>query len=325
VLATLGVLLAAGCGSSAPKPLAKIGAGLSGPKGSVATVYAKGLTSVSALALDKKGRLWVTTSAATKHKHDGVYLVAKPGAKPVKVIKALKGPLGLTWAGDALYVTSMGRVDRFTGLTGTRFAHRKRILREPSGHGWNNGILRTSDGRLVMSISSACDHCKPKSMWSASILSFQPDGSDVRVYARNVRAGFGLAIRPDTGGLLVSMNQRDDLGAKTPGDWLAAVREGQDWGFPDCYGQGGEVCSGVPEPLAVLDKHAAAGGVAISGTSALVAEWALGKVLRVALDGSGKPQPLLTGLKHPLALLALPGGDVLVGDWGTGIVYRVKL
>jgi glucose/arabinose dehydrogenase len=316
-------VLLAGCGSSASKPLAKIGQGLSGPKGAAAAVYAKGLKNVSALALDSQGRLWATTSAATKHKHDGVYLVAKPGAKPVKVIKGLKGPLGLVWVKDALYVTSIGRVDRFTKLKGTHFAQRKRILHEPSGHGWNNGIVHTSDGRLVMSIASSCDHCKPKSKWSASILSFAPDGSDVQVFARNIRAGFGLAIRPDTGGLLVSMNQRDDLGTKTPGDWLAAVRDGQDWGFPDCYGQGGSACTGVPEPLAVLDKHAAAGGVAISGSSALVAEWELGKVMRVALDGSGKPQPFVTGLKHPLAVLATGAGAVLVGDWETGTIYRV--
>ena len=59
------------------------------------------------------------------------------------------------------------------------------------------------------------------------------------------------------------MNQRDDLGAKTPGDWLALVRQGQDWGFPGCYGQGGAACAGVPKPVAVLDPHAAAGGVAV--------------------------------------------------------------
>ena len=53
------------------------------------------------------------------------------------------------------------------------------------------------------------------------------------------------------------MNQRDDLGSKTPGDWLAVVREGQDWGFPGCWGQGGKACEGVPEPAAVLDAHAA--------------------------------------------------------------------
>ena len=87
------------------------------------------------------------------------------------------------------------------------------------------------------------------------------------------------------------MNQRDDLGARTPGDWLAFVKQGENWGFPACYGQGGAVCKGVPAPVGVLDPHAAAGGVAIltgqlAGryrSSALVAEWEDGKVLRVAL------------------------------------------
>ena len=37
--------------------------------------------------------------------------------------------------------------------------------------------------------------------------------------------------------LLVTMNQRDDLGDQTPGDVLAVVQVGQAWGFPDCYGE----------------------------------------------------------------------------------------
>ncbi|HEY8765861.1 MAG TPA: hypothetical protein VIP09_01140 [Dehalococcoidia bacterium] len=55
----------------------------------------------------------------------------------------------------------------------------------------------------------------------------------------------------------MTMNQRDDLGDATPGDWLAVVQQGQEWGFPDCYGQGGDACTGVPAPIAALDKHAA--------------------------------------------------------------------
>ena len=85
------------------------------------------------------------------------------------------------------------------------------------------------------------------------------------------------------------MNQRDDLGEATPGDWLAVVRSGQDWGFPDCYGQGGSACDGVPTPVAELDEHAAVSGVAIVtgqlgatvGHAALVAEWSTGTVMQV--------------------------------------------
>jgi glucose/arabinose dehydrogenase len=93
---------------------------------------------------------------------------------------------------------------------------------------------------------------------------------------------------------------------------------------------------GVPSPLAVLDPHAAVSGVAIvtdglgpsMSSSALVAEWATGVVLRVALTHQGSSytgvvEPFLTGLVKPVPVATAPDGAVLVGDWGTGTIYRV--
>jgi glucose/arabinose dehydrogenase len=167
-------------------------------------------------------------------------------------------------------------------------------------------------------------------------VSFRPTGRDVRIYAKGIRAGFGLAFYPGTNDLLVSMNQRDDLGPRTPGDWLSRVRQGQNWRFPECYGQGGSACTGVPKPIAVLDKHAAAGGVAVVtgqlgatvGTAALVAEWQSGRVMRVPLPNTGSNKnsvaaPFLTGITNPLALVSARDGAVLVGDWRSGKIYRI--
>jgi glucose/arabinose dehydrogenase len=335
------LLLGALCGfaatADASARLVSIGAGLKGPTGLRASVYASGLAHVSAFALDGQGRLWVTTSAATGHGADGVYLIPKAGAKPVRVISGLQGPLGLVWHSGTLYVASIGRVDAFSRLSGTHFASRRKILSEPAGHGWNQNLVLAPNGRLIMSIASACDHCTTTSRWSASIISFDVDGSHVRTYAARVRAAFGLALYPGTSTLLASMNQRDDLGARTPGDALAVVPAGSDWRFPACYGQGTSVCSGVPPVLASLGKHAAAGGVAIAtgqlgasvGTAALVPEWELGTVQRVALTGSGSrldgatPSTILSGFTNPLPALATTSGSLYVGDWATGRIYRI--
>jgi glucose/arabinose dehydrogenase len=325
----LGGLALAGCGTAKPQAasdpaLVPIGAGLHGPSGVAATVYATSLPTASAFAIDARGRLWVATSAASDHRSDAVWMVARAGARPVKVISGVRGPLGLVWHRGRLYVASLGRVDAYSGLHGTRFAKRTTILAEPSGHGWNNGIVAAPDGRLVMGISSACDHCASTSKWSATIVSFRPDGSRARVYATGIRAPFGLAFVPGTSDLLVSMNQRDDLGARTPGDWLATVSAGDDWRFPACYGQGGPACADVPQPLAVLDRHAAAGGVAVLEHAALVAEWQTGRVLRVPLAGSTpNATPFLTGVRNPLALATTRDGALLVGDWGSGRIYRI--
>jgi glucose/arabinose dehydrogenase len=249
------------------------------------------------------------------------------------------------WVDDTLYVSSSGRVDAYTGFDGRAFATHRTVLTLPAGVGETNGIIGAPDGRLLLGISSPSDHTAPTSPYSAAIVSFRPDGSDLQVYAGGIRAPIGLTFYPGTSDLFVTMNQRDDLGDATPGDWLAQVQQGQAWGFPDCYGQGGAVCDGVPQPVAELDQHAAVSGVAMVtgeagstagssvgstiGTSALVAEWSQGAVRRVALtrDGStyaGTTHPFLTGLTNPVPLLTRPDGTVLVGDWTTGTIYLIS-
>lgn len=343
------LLVLAGCGSGITPSttaatsttghkaaLVAIGAGLDGPAGLKATVYAKGPATTAAFAFDRQGRLWLTAAGLETHPRDGVYLIAKPGAAALKVISGLSDPLGLSWRGGTLYVASLGRVDAFAGFDGRRFNEHKEILDGPVAGGENNLLVSAPDGRLTMGVTATCDHCTPKSKWSGAIVSFRPDGSDLRLFARSIRAPVGLAYYPGTSDLLVTMNQRDDLGARTPGDWLAQVKEGEDWGFPDCYGQGGAACAGVPAPIAQLDKHAAVGGLAIVtgqlgpavGTSAVVAEWQTGRVQAVALTKTGSTykgsvSPLLTGIHNPLAV-ALAGEDsLLIGDWSTGTIYRI--
>ncbi|MHB8240897.1 MAG: PQQ-dependent sugar dehydrogenase [Solirubrobacteraceae bacterium] len=324
-------------GSAAKTALVAIGAGLRGPAGLKASVYAQGPATTSAFAVDGNGRLWLTAAGLEAHAHDGVYVVAKGGARARKVVSGLKDPLGIVWDAGRLYVASVGRVDEYDGFDGVRFAEHREILRGPVAGGENNLLAVAPNGRLVMGVTATCDHCKAASAYSGSIVSFKANGSDLRIYASAIRAPVGLAFVPGTSDLLAGMNQRDDLGASTPGDWLALVREGESWGFPGCYGQGGAACSGVPQPTAVLDKHAAVGAIAVvsgrlaggAGTSALVAEWSTSKVQRVSLVKSGSSyegsvSSFLTGVRNPLAMVLAADGSLLVGDWATGTIYRVS-
>jgi glucose/arabinose dehydrogenase len=324
-------------GSTSEAALVDIGAGLQGPAGLSATVYAQGVPKASAFAFDSEGRLWAASADYSDSGADGVYLVASAGATPIKVISGVHTPLGLLWLDGSLYVSEKGGVEAYGGLDGTSFARHATIVTLPSGTGEVNGIARAPDGRIWMGISAASDHAIGDSAYSAAVVSFLPDGSDLEVEASALRAPIGLAFYPGTSTLFVTMNQRDDLGAATPGDWLAIVSGGQRWGFPDCYGQGGAVCDGVPQPTAVLDTHAAVSGIAIVtgqlgsvvGTAAIVAEWAVGKLQRVVLEkvGStykGTVTPFLTGMKNPVAVALSSAGALFVSDWSTGIVYRIQ-
>ncbi len=317
--------------------LTDIGSGLQGPSGLHASVFATGLTHASAMAFDPTGRLWVATADYTDTGQDTVSVVNAARTAPVTVLRGQHTPLGLLWNGDTLYVSSNERVDAYTGFDGNAFASQRTVVTFPSGVGELNGLAMAPDSRIVLGISAPCDHCVPSSPFSGSVVSFLPDGSDLRVDASAIRAPIGLAYFPGTAHLYVSMNQRDDLGDQTPGDWLSIVQQGQSWGFPDCYGQGGSACAGKPGPVAVLDPHAAVSGVAIvtgqlgtaTGTSALVAEWSTGKVRRVGLapDGASAtqstPDTFLTGIQNPFGLVIGPDQALYAGDWATGTVYRM--
>jgi glucose/arabinose dehydrogenase len=343
------VLLLAGCGGGGAtgSQLVAIGEGLLGPAGLTAGVYATGLEHAAAFAFDEDGRLWVATAAFEDAGDDGVYVVAGEGSDPVQVLADVHTPLGLLWLDGELYVASRERVDAFGGFDGAAFVTSRQVLSLPEGVGEVNGLAVSPGGRLALGISAPCDSCDPGDDLSGVVVTFAPDGTDLTVLASSIRAPVGLAYFPGTDDLFVTMNQRDDLGDSTPGDWLAVVRDGQDWGFPDCYGQGGAACDGVPEPVAELDEHAAVSGLALLagqtvtaemvdavGTAAVVAEWATGAVVLVELqvvDGgdatrsyTGTVHPFLEGLRNPVAVAATPGGALVVGDWTTGVVYVVR-
>jgi glucose/arabinose dehydrogenase len=326
-------------GSETPTGLTDIGAGLQGRSGLAAAVYATGLKNVSAFAFDSAGRLWVATAAYEDDSGDGIYVVAPSGSTPREVVSDVRTPLGLLWLDNTLFVAGQGGVTAYGGFDGASFRTTRKVLSLPSDVGEVNELAIVPDGRLWLGVSSPCDDCVPTSSVSAAVLSILPDGSGLAVEASGIRAPVGLAFDSATGLLYVTMNQRDDLGENTPGDWLATVSSGQNWGFPGCYGQGGPPCAGTPSPVAVLDPHAAVAGVVIVdgelgtdiGHAALVAEWSLGKVQLVRLDGvssggtaSAAVEPFLTGVTSPVAVALGPDDAVYVGDWATGTIYRIS-
>jgi len=319
-----------------PSTLVSIGEGVQGPAGLAATAYAKGLANAAGFAFDRAGQLWVATAASPNKGTDGVFLVKAAGATPLEIITDIQTPMGLLWIGDTLYVASIGRVDAFSGFNGTAFATTKEVVALLDGVGMGSGLLLAADGRILLGLSAPCDSCTPSSQYSASIVSFKADGSDLKVDASGIRAPIGLAYYPGTTDLFVTMNQRDDLGDATPGDWLGLVTNGQNWGFPACYGQASAECATKPKPVAALDPHAAVSGLAIVtgqlgpnvGTGAAVAEWAKGKVQLVALQKQGSAytaavEPFLTGIQKPVAVQLAPDGALVVGDWATGTIFRI--
>jgi hypothetical protein len=79
--------------------LVAIGAGLTGPAGLAATVYAAGPADVSALASTIAPRRGSPTAAHSDGGTDGIYLVAGAGAT-TEIVPGLHTVLGLVWYRD---------------------------------------------------------------------------------------------------------------------------------------------------------------------------------------------------------------------------------
>src|SRR5580692_11498471 len=131
----------------------------------------------------------------------------------------------------------------------------------PATHHWTRDILFTPDGkRLLLTIASGSNAALDMFPWPlvpggidgwnkthplgaawdseegrANILSFNPDGTDKKVYATGIRNPAGITIQPATGQLWAVVNERDGLGDNTPFDYATHVQEGSFYGWPWFY------------------------------------------------------------------------------------------
>src|SRR4051812_29458455 len=290
------------------------------PAGYHATVWSRGLEHPTAMAFGPDGRLYVTEDVGN------VVVAAKGSARPAPFAGGLRTPLGLVWKGSTLYVDEQGRMEAF-GLHGGRRAVVRNL---PYGRHQQDAIVAAGDGRLYFGSGSTCDACKEKSRLSATILSVLPSGKGLRVVARGLRNPYGLVADPRTGRLYASVNGQDELGPNEPAETVVAVRQGADYGWPRCRASWAAKrlsgsCAGVTPPIAYLQPHSSADGIAYWNGSLYVAEWgeylshAHGRrVVRFTLSPSGKAgqgTTFLTGLPHPLALTPAAHRSLLLADW----------
>ena len=282
--------------------------------------YARGLERPTAFAWSPGGKLYAT-------QENGQVVVVRPGGAPDVVARGFKVPLGLTFVGNTLYVSAQGALWRVSG------GGRRAIVRGlPFGRHQQDNVVYTR-GRLYFGSGSTCDVCRERSRLSATVLSVRPDGTDLRVEARGLRNPYGLVVGPDER-VYVTVNGQDNLGDREPAESVVVLRRGANFGWPTCWASfhrhrlSGS-CTGVTKPLAYLEPHSSADGIAYWRDALFVTEWgqylshAHGrKVVRVGLDG--RASVFATGFVHPLAI-AEHDNELYVGDYSTGVVHRITL
>jgi len=305
------------------------GLGLRVPPGFRVSVVARGLTHPTDLARGPGGKLFATEDVGR--------LVVIRGGRPHLVASGLRVPLGLAFSGSTAFVSETGRLERLR-LAGSRVVSRRVLVSGlPFGlHQQDNVVIR--GGRLYFGSGSTCDACTESDPRSAAILSVREDGRDLRVVAHGLRNPYGLALQPGTHRLFVSVNGRDTLGAHEPAEMVVRIHPGARYGWPGCWPSWrarrlAGSCGGVSKPVAYLQPHSSADGIAFWHDALYVAEWGQylssqdgRRVVRIELGRNGTAKKITTfadRFDHPLALLPTDRG-LLVADWGRGVVYRIS-
>ena len=288
------------------------------------------------LAFDDQGSMWVLSGSRGAQDADGVWYVPR-GERSRHVAKDLTAALGLTWAGNRLYVSHVtsarnGRVTVLEEFTGSTFERRRTAVDGIRvGENSMGSIVQGPDGRLFVKAGSVTAMGRP----AGRVLSFAPGDHRPKVEATGLNSEYGLAFAGQR--LVVTDTGRNDLGPFRPDEEVNAFDPSGpvvDFGFPGCYGQGGRACAGTREPLASLPPHAASAGIAIAGEVAYVAQNGSAfeenptgsDVVRVDLRTGRHSVLWRSPVAHdPLGAAIGPDGDLYVTLYVSGRVVRFDL
>lgn len=215
------------------------------PSGFGISIFAKQLKEPRVLATDPNGTLIVSVPASGK-------VVALPDAdgngvadRQVTVVAGLNHPHGFAFrcpsgqtAPCTLYVAETNAVATYDYDAATFAAtNRRKIIDLPAGGVHITRTLLFHDDKLLIAVGSTCNVCRETNEQRAKILVANPDGSDLKEYAKGLRNAVFMVEHPATKNVWATEMGRDLLGDDTPPDEINVIEEGKNYGWPTCYGK----------------------------------------------------------------------------------------
>ena len=236
---------------------------------------------------------------------------------------------------NRVYVADRGRITVAEDFDGDGVADDIRLIITglPAGRHQADGLEFGPDGLLYITNGSTCDECVETDERAATIMTVNPDGSGLAVYATGLRNPYDIAF--DSQGRLWATDNGSD-GIDEPFcetiDELNLIEQGADYGWPyapDCD----PLLSGTP-PVASLGLHTGSTGIDAYDGIQFPAEY-VGDLF-LTLWGSfafppefaaelyrytpGNDEIVLfgSGFVHPIDVLMAHDGSLFVLDYGLG-------
>ncbi len=259
--------------------------------------------------------------------------------------------LGMAFNQGSLYIARQGSIIRLQDTDGdNRRDISEEIVsglphQEYSNHS-NNGITFGPDGLLYLTVGSTSDHGPEESPIAGSVMTVNPDGTDLTVYANGFRNPFDLSFCSD-GRLFATDNGPDqpkDTLLYRPPDELNLIQKGKNYGYPNFFGYPAPWSDTEP-PVSIFPMSATATGITCyegemfpeeyrgnlfvtQWGSMVIPEQTGHKLVRIELQQKGD---YLTGTVHdfadlwrPLDVVVYTDGSLLVLDFDSAKLYRIK-
>jgi len=304
------------------------------------TIYAQGtIDNPTAIAFGEDGKLYIADIAGT------LWVAQQGDGEAIESITRWADGfdllVGLAWHEGELYAASSGKIEALRDTNGDGVADERRLVVDglPSmvfrPHS-NNGLAFGRDGRLYFGVGSTTNGQVEQHPLAAAILSVEPDGSDLQVYARGLGNSFDVAFNRD-GELFAGDNGPSAVDGVEPPDEFNHIVKGEHYGFPYFFGDPPSD-GGTRGALVSFPPHSVPTGVTFyTGNtypaeftdSAFVTLWQRGEIQRVEVartatgDYLSRTTEFARGFLYPIDVVTGPDGNLYVADFGTSAIYRI--
>lgn len=216
------------------------------PEGYRLSIAAEGLKRLRFLAKCPDGRLFATDMYDRSDNHKGRILIldnwndsTKKFEKTTVFLEGLHNPNQVAFYKNFIYVAETDRLSRYIYKQGENKPSDTGnvLINFPAyGLGYKYGgwhltrSLSFHNDKLYVSIGSSCNACLEKEEIRASVLEMNPDGSDVKYFARGLRNSVGLKWIGDE--LWGTGMGRDLIGPDKPEDLFQKIERDGYYGWP---------------------------------------------------------------------------------------------
>jgi glucose/arabinose dehydrogenase len=204
------------------------------PPGFEVSVWARVGGTPRLMTIGPNGVLYVAARSS------GQILAIPERDRAIAVARGLNGPHSLEFRDGYLYVAQNDGVVRLANAVTPDYVipgTPERVLSFPAGGQHSTRTLAIGpDGSLYLANGSTCNFCNESDSRRAAVTRYLPNGSGETIFARGLRNTVGFAFHPVTGELWGADHGGDNLGDNEPPEEVNIIREGGDYGWPDCIG-----------------------------------------------------------------------------------------